>query len=283
MKDKVFLITGATSGIGKVTALEVAKLGATVVLVGRNKAKTEGVVKEIKEKSGNEKIDYLLADLSIQKEVKRIAEEFKQKYDRLDVLVNNAGLLMHKKELTPDNLEYTFATNHLAYFILTNLLLDLLKKSAPSRIVNVSSMAHKMGDLDFDDINFEKHKYNSLKAYGKSKLNNVLFTYALAEKLKGTGVTVNCLHPGVVNTGFAFITDIPFIKPILEAIVRPFFLTPEKGAETQIYLATSDEVKDVTGKYFDKKRAIPSSSNSHSKEAQKKLWELSEKLSGVSS
>lgn len=281
MKDKVFLITGATSGIGKITALEVAKLGATVVLVGRNKAKTEGVVKEIKEKSGNEKVSYLLADLSIQKEVKNLAEEFKQKFDRLDVLVNNAGLLMHKKELTPDNLEYSFATNHMAYFILTNLLLDLLKKSAPSRIVSVASEAHRMGDLDFDDINFEKHSYSPWKAYGKSKLNNILFTYELADRLKGTGVTANCLHPGVVNTGFTFI-DIPIVKPIVEAIVKPFLLTPEKGAETQIYLATSEEVNGVTGKYFSKKRSTPSSTNSHSKEAQKKLWELSEKLSGLS-
>lgn len=274
MEDKIFLVTGSTSGIGLVTALELAKTKAKVILVGRNKEKTENVINQIKKDSNNDKVEYILADLSKQKDIKKLADEFKAKYDKLDVLVNNAGLLCSKKELTEDNLENTFATNHMGYFLLTNLLLEELKKSSNARVVNVASDAHRMGDTYFDDINFEKKKYSAWKAYGNSKLYNILFTYELAEKLKNTNIKTNCLHPGVIRTNFNF----GFNIPVVNSVIKMFLLSPEKGAETQIHLALSPEVENITGKYFDKKKAVSSSYISYDKEARKKLWEISENL-----
>jgi NAD(P)-dependent dehydrogenase (short-subunit alcohol dehydrogenase family) len=203
VKDKTVLITGATNGIGKAAALELAKEGTTVVIVGRDKTKTEAVATELRSASGNKNVEYLLADLSSQASVHKLADDFKTKYSRLEVLINNAGGFFDTRKTTVDGLEYTFAFNHLGYFLLTHLLLDVLKASTPARIINVSSSAQGLARLDLNDLQSEKSYDRGLAAYNMSKLANVMFTYELAKRLKGTGVTVNTLHPGVVWTGFA--------------------------------------------------------------------------------
>lgn len=278
MKDKIVLITGATAGIGKETAREIAAKGARVVIIGRSAAKTEAVAEELKKASGNEKIDALVADLSLMSEIRRVAEEFKTKYARLDVLVNNAGAIFDRRETTADGLEKTFALNHISYFLLTNLLLETLKKSAPARIVSVSSMAHSFGKIDFENLQSEK-SFSKMSSYSASKLMNVLFTYELARRLAGTNVTANCLHPGAVASDFGdnLTGIIGWITQITKKIA---FISPAKGAETSIYLATSPEVENVSGKYFDKKKAVESSAASRDENLQKRLWETSEQIVG---
>lgn len=275
MAGKICLITGGSDGIGKVAALELAKQGARVVLICRNPQKGKAVVEEIKEKSQNPKVDLLIADLSLQREVRRVAKEFLEKYDALHVLLNNAGALFLKREVTEEGLELSFALNHMAYFTLTDLLLDTLKKSAPARIINVSSEAHRVGKIDFDDLQGERG-YKGFRAYAASKLANIMFTYTLAEKLSGTGVTVNCLHPGTVGSAFGLNNGGVF--GFLAKLARPLMLTSEKGAETSIYLASSHEVEGVSGKYFAKKAPRRSSKASYNKEVAQKLWEVSEKI-----
>ncbi len=278
MKGKVILITGATNGIGKATATELARLGATVVITARDLAKGHATLEEIRSKTGNSKLDLLLADLSSQAEVRRLAAEFKTKYSRLDVLINNAGGYFDTRTTTIDGLEYTFAFNHLAYFLLTNLLLDVLKGSAPSRIVNVSSDAQAGAKLNFDDLQGEK-RY-SFAAYGQSKLANVMFTYELARRLEGTGVSANVLHPGLVSTGFGSNSKSVLMRGMMGLIglFKPFMLPPERGAQTSVYLASSPEVEGVSGKYFDKKQAKPSNPVSYDQAAQKRLWDISAEL-----
>ncbi len=278
MQGKICLITGATLGIGKVTALELARQGATVVLVGRNPERTADVVSWIKAETGNQQVEGLLADLSLQTEVRRVATEFKAKYQRLDVLINNAGAVFTKREVTAEGFEQTWALNHLAYFLLTYELLDLLKQSAPARIINVSSMAHMGDSLNFENLQGEK-SYRGMKIYGQSKLANVLFTYALARRLAGSGVTVNCLHPGVVATGFGHNT--PGALKLFASLAKPLLITPEKGAATTIYLASSAKVRGVSGRYFDKCRAVPSSGVSYDEALQEKLWQLSLEQTGL--
>lgn len=280
MNGKTVLITGATNGIGKATATELASLGATVVITGRDRARGQAVLEEIRSKTGNSKLDLLVADLSSQAEVRRLAAEFKAKYPRLNVLVNNAGGFFDARQTTVDGLEYTFAFNHLAYFLLTNLLLDTLKASAPSRIVNVSSAAQSSGKLNFDDLQAEK-RYSGMAAYNNSKLANVLFTYELARRLQGSGVTVNALHPGVVNTGFGDNSQNALIRGLLWLFKR-FTLSPERGAQTSVYLASSPEVEGITGQYFDNKQAKPSNPLSYDEAAQKRLWDISTALTGLS-
>ena len=203
MKNKLALITGATAGIGKETALGIAKTGAKVVLIGRSKAKCEEVAEEIKRAANNENIEFLVADLFSLAEIRRVADEFKSKYDHLEILVNNAGAIFDKREVTVDGFEKTFALNHLSYFLLTNLLLDVIKQSEPARIVSVSSVAHTFAsEIDFDDLQFERRSYSGFGVYGASKLMNILFTYELARRLKDTKITANCLHPGGVATHF---------------------------------------------------------------------------------
>lgn len=280
MKDKVVLITGATAGIGKETARGVAQTGATVVLIGRNKEKGEQVVAEIKTATGNQNLDFLMADLFSIAEIRRVADEFKSKYDRLDVLVNNAGAIFDKRETTADGLERTFALNHISYFLLTNLLLSTIQQSAPARIISVSSIAHQFGDkVDFDDLQFERKTYSSLTAYGQSKLMNVLFTYELARRLKDTNVTANCLHPGGVASNFADNTG-GLLKLAAWFFKNTFAISPARGAETSIYLATSPEIAGVSGKYFDNKKPKISSKISYDEAVQKQLWEASEKIVG---
>jgi NAD(P)-dependent dehydrogenase (short-subunit alcohol dehydrogenase family) len=276
--QKIALITGASNGIGLITAIEVAKAGFKTVIAGRNKKKTIESVEIIKNKSGNNDIDYLIADLSIIAESKKLAEDFKNKYDRLDLLVNNAGAVIPELRITKDGLENTFALNHFSYFIITGLLLDLLKKAEKSRIVNVSSGAHQASVFKFENIKGEI-EYKSFPVYCQSKLANVLFTYELARKLKGSSVTVNCLHPGVVKTGFG--TDYKGFIGLLMKIYSPFLLTPEKGSQTSVYLSLDKEVEGVSGKYFYKKKSIKSSPASYDEILAKKLWEISQEITGI--
>ena len=280
MGREIHLVTGATSGIGKVTAGELARRNATVVLVGRNRQKAEATVEEIRFRTGNENVEYLLADLSSQKEIRDLAEKFKARHERLDVLVNNAGAIFSEYGETVDGIERTFAVNHLNYFLLTNLLLKPLKAGAPSRVVNVASGAHQGAELDFDDLG-TKQNYGFMKAYGRSKLANVMFTYELARRLEGTGVTANALHPGAVATNFGSNNTVWYARPVL-ALFRLFATTSEKGAETSVYLASSPEVKSVTGKYFTGKKPAASSKASQDRQAAERLWRLSEELTGLS-
>lgn len=270
MNGKICLITGANSGIGKATALGLAKLGATVVIVCRDKAKGEAAQAEIKAQNSSGSVDLLLADLSSQESIRQLAKTVNERYPHLYVLINNAGISPSTRILTVDGIESTFAVNHLGPFLLTHLLLEKLKASAPARIVNVASSAE--GALNFDDLQGEK-SFNSMQAYSQSKRANILFTYELARRLAGTGVTANCLHPGVVSTNL--VRDFPLA---FRAFVRLFFTTPEKGAQTSIYLASSPEVEGISGKYFAKKSAIQSSQASYDEAAAQRLWQISAEL-----
>jgi retinol dehydrogenase-14 len=278
MSEKVCLITGATSGIGKATAMGLANMGASVVMVGRDRGRGEATMAEIKEGSPNASVDLMLADVSSQEEIRRLADEFKEAYPRLDVLINNAGVFLSKRLTSADGIEMTFAVNHLAYFLLTNLLLDMLKASAPSRIVNVSSGAQSNGSIDFDDLQGEK-EYKGTKAYSQSKLANVLFTYELARRLEGTGVTANCLHPGAVRTNFG--SGSSGVFGFMVRVLRPLMISPEKGAETSIYLASSPEVEGLSGRYFVKKAETRSSDESYDERIARRLWEVSAELTNL--
>src|ERR687894_2080399 len=276
MGEKVCLITGATSGIGKATAMGLATLGASIVMVGRDRGKGEVVMAEIKEKSGNTSVDLMLADLSSQEEIRRLADVFKEAYPRLDVLTNNAGVFRSKRITTADGLETTFAVNHLAYFLLTKLLLDVVKASPSSRIVNVSSGEHSNATIDFDDLQGEKG-YKGPKAYSQSKLATVLFTYELARRLEGTGVTANCLHPGAgIRTNFG--SGVPGAFGFMVRALTPLMKSPEKGAQTSVYLASSPEVEGSSGGYFAKKAEARSSDVSHDARLARRLWEGSANL-----
>jgi NAD(P)-dependent dehydrogenase (short-subunit alcohol dehydrogenase family) len=272
LSGKICLVTGANSGIGRSAAHVLAQMNATVVMVCRDRRRAEPVRDEIKAATGNQNVELMICDLSSQTDLRRFAGEFIKTHNRLDMLLNNAGIVVRKRSLTEDGIESTFAVNHLGYFLLTNLLLDLLKKSAPSRIVNVSSAAHAYGKIDFDDLQGEK-KYGGFAAYANSKLANVLFTYELARRLEGSGVTANCLHPGPVATGL--FRNLP--KPI-EALIKLVTISPDKGAETSVYVASSPEVEGVTGKYFAKKRERKTSKQSYNEEAAHRLWEVSKKM-----
>ena len=278
MGKKVCLITGATSGIGKATAMGLANMGASVVMVGRDRGRGVAAMAEIKERSGNASVDLILADVSSQKEVRRLADEFKEAHPRLDVLINNAGVFRSERITTADGIEETFAVNHLAYFLLTNLLLDTLEAGAPSRIVNVASADHGNATIDFDDLQGEKG-YTGAKAYSRSKLANVLFTYELARRLRGTGVTVNCLHPGVVGTNLG--SGVSGAFGFVVRALRPLMKSPKKGAETSVYLAASPEVEGSSGGYFVKKAEARSSDASHDERLAARLWEVSAELTNL--
>ncbi len=275
MQGKTVIVTGANSGIGKETALELARKGARVVMICRNPDKSRPVQEEIIRETGNRQVDLLLADLSLQSEVRRVAQEFLGKYDRLDVLVNNAGLVQKRRQITSDGIEVQFATNHLAPFLLTNLLLDLLKKSAPARVVTVSSGGHWAGHINFNDIDTSK-RFNMWLAYCNSKMANILFARELAKRLGGTGVTSNALHPGGVNTGFA-VGQIPGFSDFL----RPLMLSPASGAKTSVYLASSPEVEGVTGEYFVRCRKARTRPEAKNRAVMKRLWEESARITGL--
>jgi NAD(P)-dependent dehydrogenase (short-subunit alcohol dehydrogenase family) len=280
MNGKVVLITGATNGIGRVAALELAKMSANVVVVGRDAARTEATVHEIKTQTGSSAVDQIIADLSSMAEVRRLAEEFKSRYKRLDVLINNAGAVFARRQETVDGYEMTFALNHLAYFLLTNLLLDVLKTSAPARIVNVSSDAHTSARMNFDDLH-SKRSYGQVgfSPYSQSKLANVLFTYELARRLQGTNVTANVLHPGFVASGFG--RNNRGLMDLIMRVIHRFALSSEEGAQTIIYLASSPEVEGVTGKYYYQSKAQQTSAASYDEAAARRLWEMSEQMVGL--
>jgi retinol dehydrogenase-12 len=275
MRGKVCLVTGATSGIGAVAARELARRGAQVVLVGRNPDKCAATIRQIQEQTGSTKVESLLADLSSQQQVRDLARRFLERHPRLDVLVNNAGGMWLRRQETVDGLEMTFAVNHLAYFLLTGLLLDVVKASVPSRIVNVSSAAHRGATLPFDDL-MGRRRFRGWQAYKQSKLANLLFTYELARRLEGTGVTANALHPGFVATGFG--GNNGWRGSALQMLARWLGLSAEEGARTIVYLAASPEVAGVSGRYFVKERAVSSSPASYDEAAQKRLWQVSEEL-----
>jgi NAD(P)-dependent dehydrogenase (short-subunit alcohol dehydrogenase family) len=277
MKGKIVLITGATSGIGRQTAIALAGMGAKVVVLARSEEKGAEMVKEIREGTGNSESDIIGCDLASFDSVRRAATEFRSRYQRLDVLIDNAGLIIGKREVTVDGFEQTFQVNHLSHFLLTNLLLDVLKNSAPSRIVIVGSEAHEGAHLDLDDLMLEKG-YSAFKAYGRSKLANLLFCFELARRLEGSGVTANCLHPGVVRTHFGRgLGGMANLYPVL----YPFMKSARKGAVTTIYLASSPEVANISGKYFSRKKVRSSSKESMDKEIGRRLWEKSAKLTGL--
>lgn len=281
MAGRVCLVTGANSGIGKITALALAKRGATVVMVCRSRERGEAAQQEIIAESGNKNVDLLLADLSSLASARAMVDEFKSNYDRLHVLVNNAGALFSDRKESADGLEMTFALNHMGYFVPTVLLLDTLKVSAPARVINVSSDAHRTGRVDFDDLQ-SKRRYSSFPTYAKSKLENILFTVELARRLQGTGVTVNALHPGFVRTNFGGNTSGGgIVTAIFRLFVKFFAIPPDKGAETSVYLATSPEVEGVTGQYFDKKKAVEPARQAREMETARRLWEESERIAGM--
>ena len=277
MGGKVALVTGGTSGIGKATALALAAMGADVVVAGRDRGRGESAAEEIRAQTGA-RVDLALADLASQAGVRELAEGFRSRYDRLDVLVNNAGLVQSTRTETPDGLETTFATNHLAPFLLTNLLLDMLEGSAPSRVVTVSSEAERWGNIDFDDLQSKK-RYRGFPVYGMTKLANIMFTYELAERLRGTGVTATCMHPGAVNTRFGANNTGPMT--ILFRAFKPFMRTPEQGADTVIWLASSPDVEGVSGRYFADRKPLEPKKIANDPAARRRLWEESERLTGL--
>ena len=273
--ERVWIVTGANSGIGKMTALGLARLGGTVVLACRNAERGEAAREEIVRSTGNERTSVMIIDLASQASIRSFADDFRRTHDRLDALVNNAGVFRRRRNVTVDGFEETFAVNYLGGFLLTHLLLDLLKASAPSRVVNVSSSAHEGGLIHFDDLQGEA-RYSGFRAYGQSKLAQVLFTYELARRLEGTGVTVNACHPGVIRTNFGR-DDWPWAVHL----VRPFFRSPEKGAQTPVYLAASPEVAGLTGKYVVRKEPRASSRLSQDPELQRRLYDVSLELTGL--
>jgi retinol dehydrogenase 14 len=278
MTGKTVLITGGTGGIGKATAIGLATLGARVAITGRNPQRTEAAAADIRAQTGNFAVDAFAADMSSQAAVRHIARAVIDAYPRLDVLVNNVGGFWGHRHVTADGLEHTFAVNHLAPFMLTNLLLDRLKASAPARVVTVSSGAQAMGRIDFEDLQGSRN-YSGQRAYNQSKLANVMFTYELARRLEGTGVTATVLHPGVVRTAFAAEDPSSFWK-VLMPIVRPLMKTPERGAATTIYLASSPEVEGVTGRYFVNSKPKTSHKVSYDAAAAGRLWQVSSDLVG---
>jgi retinol dehydrogenase-12 len=279
LQDKIILVTGATSGIGEVTARELARQGAHVVILARNRQKAERTQQAIIAATGNQRVDIVLADLSVLQQVRDVAAQLHDKYSRLDVLVNNAGLMFgSERELSADGYEMTLATNHLGPFLLTSLLLDLLQKSPAARIVNVASMAYRFSKPTLDDLQSEQ-SYSPVWEYGNTKLWNIMFTQELAKRLREYGirnVTTNALHPGAVATGYGQQTG-GIISAVL-ALGRPFMLSPEKGAETSIFLATDPSVAATSGGFFSKKKPEPVKSSFNTAANNEKLWKMSEAL-----
>ncbi len=267
IEDKIILVTGSTDGIGKQTALELAEMGTAVMIHGRSFKRCKNAADEIKKSTGNNKIEYYVADFSSLEQVRSLVEEIRKNHKCLDVLINNAGVIVPRRELTEDGFEMTFQVNHLAAFLLTFLLLDLLKAGTKSRIVNVSSMAHS-DYIDFSNLQGEK-KYDSFDAYELSKLCNICFTYKLAEILHDSGITVNCLHPGVIAT--------KLLQAAFPGSGRPV----SEGSKTSVYLASAPEVENATGKYFVNKHNTKTSSISYDKKIREKLWKICEELTGI--
>jgi retinol dehydrogenase-14 len=275
MAGKTVLVTGGTGGIGRATAMGLAKLGAHLGITGRDRERTVEAAREIRA-AGDGQVELFVADLSSQSEVRRLAEQVLQTYPHIDVLVNNVGGSWNTRHVTADGLEHTFALNHLAPFLLTNLLLDRLTQSAPARVVTVASNAHTTGRIDFDDLQGEQ-SYSGSRAYSQSKLANILFTYELARRLQATSVTANTLHPGVVRTSFGA-EDPGGIQRLIVPFVRPFMKAPEQGAATSIHLASSPDLEQVSGRYFANSKPKRSSKASYDETAAARLWQVSAEL-----
>ena len=278
MTGRVCVVTGATSGIGRATALGLARMGATVGLVCRDRARGDETAAAIAGETGNRAVAVHLADLSSQDAIRGLAAELLARYPQIHVLVNNAGVVNLRYSTTVDGIETVFAVNHLAYFLLTALLLDRLRRSGRARIVNVASEAHKLGRLDFDDLG-NRRRYRVMRVYGQSKLANILFTYELARRLDGTDVTVNCVHPGAVGTRLG--QNNGRVATFLTKLLRPFFRTPEQGAATSLWAASSPDVEGATGRYFLNCREARSSRLSHDRELARRLWDESARLTGL--
>ena len=277
MSGRTVLITGGTGGIGKAAAIGLASEGARVGITGRDRARAEAAAADIARDSGNPAVDIFVADMSSQLEVRRLAGEVLAAYPRLDVLLNNVGGFWAHRHVTADGLEHTFALNHLAPFLLTSLLLERLKASAPARVVTVSSGAQSMGQIDFDDLMGERD-YSGSRAYNQSKLANVMFTYELARRLQGTGVTATAVHPGMTSTAFS--AEDPALGWLV-TIMRPFMKSPRKGADTPVYLAASPEAAGLTGQFFASRKPKKTHASSYDAATTARLWQVSERLAGV--
>jgi NAD(P)-dependent dehydrogenase (short-subunit alcohol dehydrogenase family) len=286
MTSKICLLTGATSGIGEAAAEALAQRGLSLILVGRSRPRCEATIERLRRTTNNRAISYFVADLSSQAHVRQLADQIRRRHPRLHVMINNAGGIFLNRELTVDGLERTLALNHLSYFLLTNLLLDVIKASAPARIINVSSVGHQMvRRVRFDDLQYRRGYGVGFRAYFQSKLANVMFTYELSRRLEGTGVTVNALNPGMVatnigrNNGWRW----RFFKPISDRIFRFKYVTPAQAATSLTFLATATELENVTGRYFDGTTAVASSRASLDEDAARRLWRISEEMTGLSS
>jgi NAD(P)-dependent dehydrogenase (short-subunit alcohol dehydrogenase family) len=277
LSGKTFLITGATAGIGEVTARELARRGGRVIVASRDPGRCAATAARIREETGSREVETIAADLSSQAQVRQLAEEIYRRCGRLDVLVNNAGAWFNSRHVSVDGIEMTFALNHLGYYLLTLLLLDLLKASAPARIVNVSSDAHQTARINFSDL--QGQRYAGFRAYVVSKLANILFTYELARRLDGSRVTANALHPGFVATRFGK-NNGPLLALGMGVVNRLFALSPEQGARTNLYLAASPEIEGVTGRYFVREKAVRSAPASYNQADAERLWQVSAEMTG---
>jgi len=275
--ERTVLVTGGTSGLGLITARELLRTGARVVITARDEKKGAAVAEQLQRETGNARVEVLRCDFSSLQSIRDAAADYRRRNDRLHVLVNNAGGINPKRQLSVDGFELTFAVNHLGYFLFTNLLLDLLKKSAPARVVSVASEAARWGSIDLGDLQAER-RYSGTRQYGATKRMNIAFGLELAERLRGTGVTSNVLHPGVVASNFGAVSG---WFGVAIALVKPFLLTPEQGARTQIWLASAPEVAGVTGGYFTRKKQIAPQRQARDAEVRRRLWEVSEQLTGL--
>jgi NAD(P)-dependent dehydrogenase (short-subunit alcohol dehydrogenase family) len=280
MNEKICLITGATDGIGKATAIAMAKSGFSIVVVSRNKNKGEYILNELNTIAPHGRHAMMQADLASFESIRNLAANFNTHFGRLDVLINNAGVFTTTREYTINGIELQFAVNHLAPFLLTNLLIDVIAKTGEGRIINVSSVSHRFGKIDFGDLSRTHRRYEGLRVYEQSKLANVLFTYELARRLKGTGITVNCLNPGRVRTNIGN-KSAKGIYRILWNLNKPFLISPEQGAATPVFLATATEVKGISGKYFYKCRERRSAALSYREDMAERLWNISAELTGL--
>jgi NAD(P)-dependent dehydrogenase (short-subunit alcohol dehydrogenase family) len=281
IEGKTVLLTGATSGIGLEAAVALARQGARVVMVGRDRTKTEATAAGVSARSGSKDVAHLLCDFSSQAAIRALAEEVRARFDRLDVLVNNAGGVNKARRLTVDGIEATFAVNHLGYFLLTNLLVDRLVRSAPARVVTVASVGHRRGTMDFDDLGYARG-YSIMKAYARSKLANVLFAVELARRLAGQGVTSNSLHPGAVDTNIW--TGAPlWAKPIIQLLFRPFFITAGQGGAHLARLVTDPQLEGVTGKYFEEGKLVDPAPLARDEALARRLWDVSSSMVDLAS
>ena len=292
MRGRVVMVTGANGGMGRVIARELARGEATVVMVARDPGRGEEARREVARASGNASVDLLTADLSSQQDVRDLARRFKERYPRLDVLVNNAGAHVMQRKSSVDGIEMNLAVNHLSAFLLTNLLLDTLKASVPARVVNVASQAMadarpvtlvgrpRPATIDIEDLQGEREEFVPFEAYGRAKLAMLLTTYALARRLAGTGVTANALHPGIAATNIVEDVAPPPVRPFL-GLIRPFLPTPERGARTSLYLATSPELEGISGKYFIRGKEAASVPVSYDEALQERVWEASAALTDL--